>query len=251
LVTAERAVILEGVRRGYGDYCPTARAAEILAERWTPLVVRNIFVGAHSFSDIHRGCPRMSTTLLADRLRALERAQVIDRVAAPSGRGSRYYLTSAGQELAEVVLHMGTWGARWLDLTPIDYDAGLTLWAWAKSVDTDRLPPQRVVVRFDVSGDKNRYWMLLHRPEPEVCIKHPGLDEDLIIATDAVTLTDVQRGSLEFAQAVKAGQLSVTGPRDLAKAFPTWGGLSYYANVKPARTPPPTPATSRSRQSTA
>jgi DNA-binding HxlR family transcriptional regulator len=224
--------------RGYGEYCPIAKAAEILAERWTPLIIRNIYLRSHSFSDIHRGCPRMSSTLLAHRLRALERAQVIERVMAPAGRGSRYYLTSAGQELAEVVLQMGTWGARWLDLDALDYDAAVVLWAWAKFTEVDRLPPHRVVVRFDISDDVNKhYWMLFQRPEPEVCIKHPGLDEDLVVTTDSVTLTDVHRGRLEFAQAARSGRLTVAGPLDLARAFPTWGGLSYYAGVKPARRP--------------
>jgi DNA-binding HxlR family transcriptional regulator len=239
LALTVRAAILVTVARGYGEYCPIAKAAEIVAERWTPLIIRNIYLRSHSFSDIHQGCPRMSTTLLAQRLRALERAQVIERVAAPAGRGSRYYLTSAGQELAEVVLHMGTWGARWLDLAPADYDAAVVLWAWAKFVDAGRLPPHRVVARFDISDDKHRYWMLLQRPESEVCVKNPGLDEDLIITTDSVTLTDVHRGRLGFGQAIKSGRLTISGPRDLARAFPTWGGLSYYANVRPARQPIP------------
>jgi len=243
LALAAPVAILENVARGYGQYCPIAKAAEIVAERWTPLIVRNIYLRAHSFSDIHRGCPKMSTTLLAHRLRDLERAGVIDRVAAPAGRGSRYYLTPAGQELAEMVLQMGTWGARWLDLAPDDYDAGLVLWAWAKCVDADRLPPQRVVVRFDISDDTNkRYWMLYQRPESEACIKHPGLDEDLIVTTDTVTLTDVHRGRLQLAQAVRSGRLAISGPLDLARALPTCGGLSYYANVQPARQPTPAPA---------
>jgi hypothetical protein len=180
----------------------------------------------------------MSSTLLAQRLRTLERAHIIDRVAAPAGHGSRYYLTSVGQELAEVVLHMGTWGARWLELAAVDYDAAVVLWAWAKFIDADRLPPHRVVVRFDISDDPNkRYWMLLQRPESEVCIRNPGLDEDLIVTTDSVTLTDIHRGRLDFGQAAKSGRLAVSGPPDLVRAFPTWGGLSYYANVKPARRP--------------
>ena len=224
--------------RGYAEYCPIAKAAEILAERWTPLIIRNIYLRSHSFNDIHRGCPRMSSTLLAHRLRALERAQVIERVTAPAGHGPRYYLTSAGQELADVVLQMGTWGARWLDLAPADYDAAVVLWAWAKFVDASRLPPNRVVVRFDLSDDpKKGYWMLLHRPEPEVCVKNPGLDEDLVVATDSITLTGVHRGRLGFGQAAKSGRLTISGPRDLARAFPTWGGLSYYAKVQPARKP--------------
>jgi DNA-binding HxlR family transcriptional regulator len=223
---------------GYGQYCPIAKAAEILAERWTPLIVRVLYLRAHSFSDIHRGCPRMSKTLLAQRLRMLERAQVIERAAAPVGRGSRYYLTPAGQELAEVVLQMGTWGARWLDLAPADYDAGLVLWAWAKCVDASRLPAHRVVVRFGVSDDPNKhFWMLLQHPEPEICVKNPDLDEDLIVATDTVTLTDIHRGRLGFARAAKDGRLTVCGPLNLVKGFPTWGGLSHYATVKPANRP--------------
>jgi DNA-binding HxlR family transcriptional regulator len=223
--------------RGYAEYCPIAKAAEILAERWTPLIIRNVYLRSHSFSDIHRGCPRMSSTLLVQRLRALERAQVIERVAAPGGHGSRYYLTAAGQELAEVVLQMGTWGARWLELAPADYDAAVVLWAWAKFIDVDRLPPVRVVVRFDISDDPNkRYWMLLQRPEPEICVKNPGLDEDLVVATDSITLTDVHRGRLSFGQVAKSGRMIISGPRDLARAFPTWGGLSYYADVQPAKT---------------
>ena len=221
--------------RGYGEYCPIAKAAEILAERWTPLIIRNIYLRSHTFNDIHRGCPRMSSTLLAQRLRALERAQVIERVTAPAGHGSRYYLTSAGQELADVVLQMGTWGARWLDLVPDDYDAAVVLWAWAKFIDVGRLPPHRVVVRFDISDDANKcYWMLLQRPESEVCVKNPGLDEDLVVATDSITLTEVHRGRLGFGRAAKTGRLTISGPRDLARAFPTWGGLSYYAKVRPA-----------------
>jgi DNA-binding HxlR family transcriptional regulator len=222
--------------RGYGEYCPIAKAAEILAERWTPLIIRNIHLRSHSFTEIQRGCPRMSSTLLTHRLRFLERAEVIERVSAPAGHGPRYYLTPAGQELAEVVLEMGTWGARWLDLAPDDYDAAVVLWAWAKFVDVGRLPPHRVVVRFDISDDANkRYWMLLQRPESEVCLRDPGLDEDLIVATDSITLTEVHRGRLGIGKAAKSGRLTISGPRDLARAFPTWGGLSYYANVKPAR----------------
>lgn len=222
--------------RGYAEYCPIAKAAEILAERWTPLIIRNIYLRAHSFSEIQRGCPRMSSTLLVQRLRVLERAQVVERVAAPGGRGSRYYLTPSGAELADVVLHMGRWGARWLDLAPEDYDASVVLWAWAKFVDVDRLPPSRVVVRFDVADDAHqRYWMLLQRPEPEVCYRNPGLDEDLVVTTDSVTLTDVHRGRVGLAEAARTGALTVAGPVDLARAFPTWGGLSPYADVPPGR----------------
>jgi DNA-binding HxlR family transcriptional regulator len=216
--------------RGYGDYCPIAKASEILAERWTPLILRNIHLRAHTFSQIQQGCPRMSSTLLSHRLRALERHGVVERVTAPNGHGSRYYLSAAGQELTEVILQMGTWGARWLDLGPRDYEPDTVLWGWAKFIDTERLPANQVVVRFDLTDRPNQhFWMLIRRPEAEVCVKHPGFEEDLVVTTDTVTLTEVHRGRLPF------NRLRIDGPRALSRAFESWGGLSYYAGVRPAR----------------
>ncbi len=222
--------------RGYGEYCPIAKASEVLGERWTPLILRNIHLRCHTFSEIHRGCPRMSSTLLTLRLRSLERDAVIERVPAPAGRGSRYYLTPAGQELVEVVLQMGTWGARWLDLGPRDYEPDVVLWSWAKFIEPDKLPPNRVVVRFDLTDrPRERFWMLVDRPESEVCVKSPGLDEDLVVTTDSVTLTDVHRGRVSFSSAIGSGRMRIDGPPALARAFPSWGGSSYYAGVRPAR----------------
>jgi DNA-binding HxlR family transcriptional regulator len=222
--------------RGYGEYCPIAKASEVLGERWTPLILRNIHLRCHTFSDIQKGCPRMSATLLSQRLRSLERDRVIERVPAPGGRGSRYYLTPAGQELVDVILMMGTWGARWLDLGPRDYEPGVVLWGWAKFIDRDKLPPRRVVVRFDLTDrPREHFWMLVDRPESEVCAKHPGLDEDLVVTTDSVTLTEVHRGRIAFGVAISSGRMRIDGPSALARAFPTWGGLSYYAEVTPAR----------------
>jgi len=225
--------------KGYGEYCPIAKASEVIGERWTPLIIRNIHLRCHTFGQILQGCPRMSSTLLAQRLRALERDGVIDRVPAPNGRGSRYYLTAAGQELAEVVLQLGTWGARWLELGPRDYDPGIVLWSWARLIDADRLPARRVVIRFDLADrPREQYWMLVERPESEVCVRHPGMDEDLIVTTDSITLTDVHRGRMPVASAIAAGRWRVDGPPDLATAFATWGGLSPFAGVRPARAEP-------------
>jgi DNA-binding HxlR family transcriptional regulator len=222
--------------KGYGDYCPIAKASEVLGERWTPLILRNIHLRCHSFNEIQKGCPRMSSTLLSQRLRSLERDGVIERVPAPTGRGSRYYLTPAGQELIDVVLQMGSWGARWLELGPRDYEPETVLWGWAKFIDRDRLPRHRVVVRFDLSDrPRQPFWMLVDRPESEVCVKNPGLEEDIVVTTDRVTLTDVHRGRLAFDVAVSSGRMRIDGPPTLTRAFPTWGGLSYYADVRPAR----------------
>jgi DNA-binding HxlR family transcriptional regulator len=218
--------------RGYQQYCPIAKGAEILAERWTPLIVRNLHLGCDTFSELHRGCPRMSGTLLAQRLRSLERDGVVVRTANPNGRGHRYHLTSAGQELVEVVFALGTWGARWLDLGTRDYDPAVVLWAWAKQIDPDRLPESRVVVRFDLTdASRHTFWMILDRPGAEVCAKDPGLDIDLVVTTDPVTLTDYHRGRLSWSAALRSERLRVAGPRGLVRALPTWGGLSPFAGT--------------------
>ncbi|MCA1707521.1 MAG: helix-turn-helix transcriptional regulator [Actinobacteria bacterium] len=195
--------MLRDVQRGYGQYCPIAKAAEILAERWTPLIIRNLMLDCHRFGEILEGCPHMSTSLLTERLRTLERDGVVTSVAAPRGRGRRYYLTPAGEDLAEVVLHLGTWGARWLEISPRDHDPFIALWSWARQVDVAALPPQRVVIRFEFADrPRDRLWLLLCRPRPEVCITPPGPDEHLVARTDVATLIDVQRGYLPLADAL-------------------------------------------------
>jgi DNA-binding HxlR family transcriptional regulator len=226
------------MRQGYGDYCPIALGAEIFAERWTPLIVRNLYLGARTFTDIHGGVPRMSRTLLAQRLVSLERDGIVERHPRPVGRGWLYALTPAGRELAEVCLALGTWGARWLDVTPRHADPAVMLWAWCHLIDRDRLPPRRVVVRFEVTGwRERRCWMLLHRDDVEVCIRPPGLDEDLVVTTDVETLARIHSGPLTVTDAIRSGRCTVTGPADLVRAFPGWGGKSPFTGVPAARTP--------------
>jgi DNA-binding HxlR family transcriptional regulator len=222
--------------KGYGQFCPIAKAAEVFAERWTPLVVRNIHLGAETFSDILAGVPRMSRTLLAERLRTLQRQGVVSRQVAPSGRGGRYHLTASGRELAEVCLALGTWGARWLPVSADDSDPFIVLWAWKQYVRYDRLPPERVVVRFALTDrPRDRFWLLLSRDQVELRIKPPRLPEDVVVTTDSETLVQVHMGRLDMQEAERRGVWRTEGPPELTSAFPTWGGLSYYADVAPAR----------------
>lgn len=224
------------MRRGYGQYCPVSKGAEVFAERWTPLVVRNLFVGCHTFTEIREGVPRMPRSLLTKRLRSLERDGIVERRPNAHGRGGLYFLTPAGSELTRVCIELGNWAARWLTLRPEDLDPRVVLWGWKKFVRTEALPPKRVVVRFDVRDRPlDRYWLLLQRPESEVCTHDPGFDEDIVISTDSETLALVHMGRLSISQASHAGRWQMDGPRDLVRAFPTWGGLSYFSNVRPAR----------------
>jgi DNA-binding HxlR family transcriptional regulator len=223
------------MRAGYGQYCPIAKGAEVFAERWTPLIVRNIAVGAHTFTDIAAGCPRISTTLLAQRLRSLERAGVVQRRAS-GRRGSHYQLTNAGQELATVTMQLGNWGARWLELAPADYDPAVVLWAWKMGADLERLPQPRVVVSIELQDRPRRhFWLLLQKPEAEVCMRHPGYDEDVAIVTDARTLTMIRLGRMSIDEAERTGRWQADGARTLVRGLADWGGLlSSFAGVQRA-----------------
>ncbi len=225
------------MQRGYGQYCPIAKGAEIFAERWTPLIIRNLHVGAHTFTEIAAGCPGISSTLLTQRLQRLEHTRVVERRPNPRGKGSLYYLTPAGQELVEVALQLGTWGARWLELAPEDYDPFVVLWAWKMHVALDRLPQPRVVIGFELlDRPKDRFWLLLQKPEAELCVKDPGYDEDVVITTDSHTLTLVHLGRLPLAEAERDGRWRVEGTPSVARALASWGGFySTFAGVRPVR----------------
>lgn len=227
---------LKGVRT-YGQYCPIARAAEVLAERWTPVIVRNLLLGCETFSQIRRGAPGISKTLLTQRLRELERVGVVERTEQPKGRGSRYLLTDAGKDLWDVVETMGVWGARWLEVVPEHLDPGVALWSFCEnSLRTDRLPDRRVVVRLefpDQPARHRRFWLVLDAGTGEVCVKDPGFEEDLWVQADSDAFVLWHMGRLSWAEAVREGRISVWGPTALARAFPTWNARSHFAGIRP------------------
>jgi len=135
----------------YGQYCPIVRGAEIFANRWTPVIVRNLLLGCETFGEIRAGAPGISRTLLSQRLRDLERAGIVERRPGANGRGAIYALTEAGAELQGVCDALGTWGARWLEAAPEHLDAGVVLWSLCRQIDVGALPDSRLVVRFDLS----------------------------------------------------------------------------------------------------
>ena len=230
--------------KGYGQFCPVAVASEIFAERWTPLILRELFSGSRRFNELRSGMPLISRTLLAQRLRQLEDAGVIVSTALTAGRGREYRLTPAGAEFREVVERLGEWGQRHAvhQFAPDNLDPILLMWAMHRRIDVSRLPAPRIVVRFEFRGLPPRCrqiratWLVLERSGVDVCMKDPGFDVDLVVDADVGTLARVWVGHARFAEGVRSGGIRLEGQRALVQAFPTWLQLSHFAAVlEPAR----------------
>lgn len=173
----------------YGQFCPIAVACEVFAERWTPLVRRELAAGSRRFNELQRGVPLMSRTLLAQRLRELEAAGLVERVPKPNGHGFEYRLRPAGEELKPIILQLGEWGRRWVytRVSREDLDPGLLMWDMHRRIHTDALPERRVVVQFEFLGlprgskGAKHWWLVLERPDVELCLKDPGYAVDLLV----------------------------------------------------------------------
>lgn len=216
----------------YGQFCPVAVASEIFAERWTPVILRELVLGSRRFNDIQRGVPRISRALLVKRLRELAAHGVI------VSAGGEYRLTEAGQELGEVVVHLGTWGARWTAPVRRDrLDAKLLMWDMRRRIALERLPERRVVARFDFRGvpaghkAPKTYWLVMERPEVDLCVFEPGFEVDVYVDADLAALSRVWLGEIPMRQAMREGGINLNGERQLVKEFPSWLLLSTLAAV--------------------
>ena len=218
--------------KSYGQYCPIARTSEFFAERWTPIIIRNLGTGCRTFTQLREGAPGIPKAILAERLALLERYGVVDKSPRPTGRGYTYELTASGRELKQVCDVMGEWGARWLEIEPRHIDPAYVIWATCRSVDLGAVPKSGVVIRFDLSdAPRTRYWMVLLRPRAEVCTSFPGRDEDLVVTTDSATLTEWNLRRIGFQEALRSGRCRIDGSPGLARRFPTWLRPSPFAKA--------------------
>jgi DNA-binding HxlR family transcriptional regulator len=223
----------------YGQFCPVAKAMELLDERWTLLVVRELLFGSTRFNEIRRGVPRMSPALLSTRLAHLTKAGVIER--RTCGRDVEYVLTPAGRELGPVVEALGMWGARWAgNRINADYDPKLLMWDMHRNVDHALVPAGRTVLHFrfpELQGKGSLWWMTLTRDEADVCDYDPGHDLGVTVTATLKGLTEVWLGELSWKSAQRNGEVRIDGPTALRRALPTWFRLSSAAAVpRPALT---------------
>lgn len=222
----------------YGSFCPVSMATDVIADRWTPMVVRELVLGNTRFNDIARCLPGISRSLLVQRLRHLERKGVVELWPSPTGKGNEYHLTPAGKDLGNVLDVMGKWAVEWLfdDFRPQDIDPTSLMWWMHHRMDPSRFPPQRVVVEFDhTAPERTSVWFVLDRGEVSVCYHHPGFDTDVLVRATTPTFSEVFNGLRDWSASTKAGDIEVEGPPRLARALPTWFLWSPFAEASRER----------------
>lgn len=216
----------------YGQFCPVAKAMEILDERWTLLIVRELLLGSTRFNELRRGVPRMSPALLSKRLRALERAGVVRRD--DEGGRSSYSLTPSGQELKPVVDALGAWGVRWVgELGDEDLDPHLLMWDMRRTLPIERWPRSRTVVafRFDDVPKARDWWICVNGDDVDVCEDDPGFEVAATVATSLRALTGVWRGDRSWSEAIRSGEVQLDAPGGVRRQLPEWIGQSLLSAV--------------------
>ncbi|MEX0781201.1 MAG: helix-turn-helix domain-containing protein [Dehalococcoidia bacterium] len=213
--------------RSYAQYCPIAKTAEVIGDRWSILILRDMLVGTNRFNDLARGLPGISRGLLATRLRHLQDSGLVLKV------DGRYVLTEAGLDLRPLVFGMAEWGAKWAfpDPEPEDLDPDLLVWWMHGQMDQFLPPGARAVVQIEFMDCTAHYWLVIEPTDVSVCLTDPGFDVDVIIRATRRTLYLVWLGRTDFGQACGRGEIELTGDPDLVRAFPKWLRLSPVSPV--------------------
>lgn len=216
--------------KGYGQYCPFALAAELLCERWTLLVISRIIDGCSRFNEIHRGVPKISATLLSQRLKQLEHAGLITRQPLDNERGYRYALTDAGRDLDPIIMSLAVWGQKWSrDMEHEDLDPAFLAWSMHTRLNVEAMPTQRTVMEFAFSGYQKstfRFWLVVEKGVADMCLKYPGYDSDIVVHAEIRRFVEAWRGFRDLRQEISAGHIRLEGPSHMQKAFPDWLMLS-------------------------
>lgn len=217
----------------YGSFCPVAKAMEVLDERWTLLVVRELLAGSSHFNELRRGNPKMSPALLSKRLRTLERAGVVVRTV-EAGR-SRYALTACGEELRPAVEALGAWGTRWIgELGEQDLDPHLLLWDMRRTMPIEAWPRQRTVLAIeftDVEPRSARWWLCVTGSEADICDVDPGFEVTATLSTELRTLIEIWRGDRSWSDALRSRRVELAGPASVSRDVPRWLGQGSFAGV--------------------
>jgi DNA-binding HxlR family transcriptional regulator len=229
--TPDQVQLPSGEASLYGQFCPVAMAAELLATRWTLVVLGEMLSGSTRFNEIRRGVPRMSTALLSKRLRELEHAGVVTH------RAGDYVLTPSGRDLAPIVQGLGRWALKWVDsdCTLGNLDVRLLMWNMRRNLRPDPMPDRRVVVEFryaEIPPDEGRYWLIVAPGQPvDLCSLDPGYDIDLLVTADLRAMTSAWMGLSDFEKELREERIVLNGDARLSMSFYRWIGRSGLAGA--------------------
>ncbi|MBC8240644.1 MAG: helix-turn-helix transcriptional regulator [Alphaproteobacteria bacterium] len=215
----------------YSQFCPVAKASEIITTRWTPLVLRELIMGSRHFNDIHRGVPLMSRTLLSTRLKDLEKIGVVERTASKNRKSWEYSLTGMGNELTPIIIALGVWGQKWVEssIDSGDWDAGVLMWDIRRRIDVNYLPGKKTVIQFefeDAPKEMRCWWIVIENGEADLCQRDPGFNVDLFVASNVVDLSRVWIGQQKLSQAIDQGAVSLIGEQKLRQTIFKWFPLA-------------------------
>ena len=222
----------------YGQYCPIAKALELLGERWTLLIVRELLMGSRRFNDLRRGAPLIAPSVLSDRLKSLTEHGLIVQKQMSDGRSHEYYLTDAAEELRPLIMQLGNWGQRWTrsKMAADDLDASFLMWDMRRCVRVAHLPGAQGVISFDFPDAKKgmkHWWLVVRDGDVELCLEEPGNEVDLTINTSLQTMTQIWMGDCTLGHARAKGLIQIHGTTRWVRSVGDWLGPSPFAHVKP------------------
>jgi len=223
--------------KGYGQFCPIAKACEALGERWTMLLIRELLCGSRRYNDFKRGLPLISPTMLSQRLSTLLERGLIERKRSNDQKSWEYHLTQAGRELEPIVMGLGEWGARWVrsQMSKNDLSVELLMWDMRRTINCAALPQRRIVLHFefkDLDKKFNNWWMLAENNVIDLCIDDPGFDSDVTFVSDLRTMTQLWLGDTTLSGARSSGKLDVSGSSTLTRNIPKWLVFSGFSSIK-------------------
>lgn len=223
----------------YGQFCPVAKALEVLGERWSILVVRELLLGNTQFNRLHRALPRISPTTLSKRLAELEAHELIVRKRIPGQQGFEYQLTAAGRELYPAIVQLGEWGMRWARgrMSDGELDVGMLMADIERRVDGSKLPSGQTVLRFRFTDldEFADWWVKIDGDEVELCLDDPGYDVDVYFTSNLRTMVEVWMGDVAISQARATGRLKIVGRSAYLRNLREWFRLHMLSGIRPAK----------------
>ena len=221
----------------YGQFCPVAKATEVIGEKWTMLILRELLLGTCRFNDFQRAMSRISPTLLTKRLKHLEEKGIIVRKRLAGQKSYEYRLTAAGKELGPLIEQLAIWGMRWArgQMTDNELDVELLMWDIQRRIDTNNLPAGETVLCFifDELKKFKTWWLVVYDDEVDLCTEDPGKNVDLYISSTVRSLVEVWEGDVDLRVAMRNERIRTQGSRQLTRSMPDWIGLCAYADIRP------------------